>query len=142
MLLEGPLFLASPVFLLQLSRSWSFQLSSITALALLHLPALTHVPDALGVSIAHSVGFLPPLPPGFIPSPLSSAQFLALLQVHGLTSDFSLPLAGIRLSQMQVARLVLDTSTPPQTKPSLPSAPVTLAVLPLFTNVRKLEKML
>ena len=58
MLLEGPLFLASPVFLLQLSGSWSFQFSSITAQAHLYSLALTQVPDVLCALIAHSVGFL------------------------------------------------------------------------------------
>lgn len=58
-LLEGPLFLASPI-LLQLSASRSFQSGSIAAPALLRWLALTQLPDVLCTSITHSVGFLPP----------------------------------------------------------------------------------
>lgn len=54
-LLEGPLFLASPVFSSQLGGRCSFQFSSAAARS-----PLVPFPGALCTSLTHSVGFLSP----------------------------------------------------------------------------------
>lgn len=111
-LLECPVFLAIAQFPHHSLVCAAFQLSSITAHALLVL-----FPDVLCTSLTHSVGFL---------SPIFQASFLHLLfsaspLLHGcaLTSLCStLPAAGSRVAFPRQTQAHAEPSNPLQTKPS------------------------
>lgn len=132
-LLEGPLFLASPIFWPQLSGSCSFQLSSTTAHALLRSQLL---PGSLMFFVHRWLTQWVSYSPS---TTLCSSSFMFCLASRAAPLPWAC--SRTRLSQPQ-RQLVLDPSTSLQTKVSLLSASTTLAVLPLLTNGRKLEMML